>query len=45
MAIARHGHAAAWSGHAVVVLGGSPCPGFGQLSSVESLELPNDLIP
>jgi N-acetylneuraminic acid mutarotase len=42
---ARHGHAAAFVDGRVIAFGGAPCAGFGLLSSVESLELPADLVP
>ena len=37
--VARHGHAAAVSGDRVYVFSGSPCPGYGMTSSVESLRV------
>ena len=45
MSEARHGHAAAFADRRIIVFGGSPCPGFGELSSAESLELPASLLP
>jgi N-acetylneuraminic acid mutarotase len=39
----RHAHAAAIAGGRVYVFGGVSCPGFGELSTVESLRLPGDL--
>jgi hypothetical protein len=41
----RHAHAAVAAAGRLVVFGGAPCPGFGQTRSVESLELPADLLP
>ena len=41
----RHAHAAVAAAGRLVVFGGTPCPGFGQTRSVESLELPADLLP
>jgi N-acetylneuraminic acid mutarotase len=37
LSVARHGHAAAAVGRRVFAIGGSPCPGFGNTPSIESL--------
>jgi hypothetical protein len=39
MRVARHGHGMAAVGRRVFVFGGSPCVGYGQTDSVESLEV------
>jgi N-acetylneuraminic acid mutarotase len=38
--VARHGHAAAVAAGRIYAFGGSPCPGYGVLRSVESVEAP-----
>ena len=35
----RHGHAAAVAQGRIYVLGGAPCPSFGETDSVESLQI------